>query len=117
MQARFASFEEIEVESQSYDHDLVIERGQVRKRSKKPSKPYKAQFGHKPLSAAEAIPWGGKRLIIGTGAYGSLPIMDEVLAEAERRGVEIVMVKTEEACRLLGDLPPEETYAILHITC
>jgi hypothetical protein len=117
MQARFIRFGEIEVEGQRYDHDLVIERGKVRKRSKKPSKPYKAQFGHTPLSAAEAIPWGGERLIIGTGAYGSLPIMDEVSAEAEQRGIEVVPVKTEEACRLLEDMPPEEVHAILHVTC
>ena len=117
MQARLIRFGEIEVEGQRYEHDLVIECGEVRKRSKKPSKPYKAQFGHTPLSAAEAIPWGGERLIVGTGAYGSLPVMEDVLAEAKRRGIEVVMVKTEEACRLLKDMTPEEVHAVLHVTC
>ena len=47
----------------------------MRKRSKKPSKAYrKEEFGHTPLSAHEDLPWGGGRLIIGTGAYGPLPI-------------------------------------------
>ena len=117
MQAKLIRFGEIEVEGQRYDHDLIIERGEIRKRSKKPSKPYKAQFGHTPLSAAEAIPWGSERLIVGTGAYGSLPIMDEIFAEAEQRGIKIVVVKTEEACRLLADLPVQEVNAILHVTC
>ena len=49
----------------------------MRKRSKKPSKPYRDRFGHTPLSADEELPWGERRLIIGTGAYGSLPIMPE----------------------------------------
>ena len=40
----------------------------MRKRKKKPSKPYRDEFGHTPLSADEELPWGGGRLIIGTGA-------------------------------------------------
>lgn len=117
MQARFIRFGEIEVEGQRYEHDLVIERGQIRQRSKKPSKPYKARYGHTPLSVDEDIPWGGKRLIVGTGAYGSLPIMDAVFKEAARRSVEVIAVKTEQACYLLAELPAEEVHAILHITC
>jgi hypothetical protein len=74
MQARLIRFGEIEIEGQRYENDLVIERGQVRKRRKKPSKPYKAQFGHTPLSADESILWGSVRLIAGTGPYGSLTI-------------------------------------------
>ena len=55
----------------AYEHDIVIDRGAVRKRSKKPSKPYRDKFGHTPLSADEELPWGGPRMIIGTGAYGA----------------------------------------------
>ena len=40
-----------------------------------------------PLSADEELPWGGRRLIIGTGAYDSLPIMPEVVAEAAREAL------------------------------
>jgi hypothetical protein len=54
---------------------------------------------------------------VGTGVYGSLPVMDEVYREAERRGVEVVAVKTEEACHLLADAAPGEANAVLHITC
>ena len=79
MEVRFLGFGSIEVEGRAYDHDIVIDRGAVRKRSKKPSKPYRDKFGHTPLSADEEIPWGGPRLIIGTGAHGSLPIMHEVV--------------------------------------
>ena len=58
----------------------------------------------------------GERLVIGTGATGSLPVMDEVKQEAARRRVELVMVPTEEAIRLLA-AGPKDTNAILHVTC
>jgi len=117
MRAGLVAFGEIEIEGERYTHDVLIESGQVRKRNRKPSKAYRGQYGHTPLSVDEAIPWAGRRLIIGTGAYGSLPIMPQVHEEAGRRGVEIVAVPTKEACRLLADVESEQVNAILHITC
>jgi hypothetical protein len=117
MRAELVAFGEIEIEGDRYSHDVVIEAGRVRKRSKKPSKAYCDQYGHTPLSAEEAIPWAGGRLIVGTGAYGSLPIMPQVHEEAARRDVEIVAVPTKEACKMLGDLQAEQVNAILHVTC
>ena len=63
----------------------MIDAGRVEKRHKRPSKPHREEYGHTPLSAEERIPWSGARLIVGTGASGSLPIMPAVRAEAERR--------------------------------
>ena len=60
MKMRMQTFGEIEVEGERYDDDLVIEQGEIRKRRKKPSKAYRARFGHTPLSAEEAIPWHGR---------------------------------------------------------
>jgi hypothetical protein len=117
MNAELLGFGELEVEETRFDADVVIERGQVRRRRKKPSKPYRDRFGHTPLSADESIPWGGPRLIVGTGADGRLPIMAEVYEEAARRNVEIVALPTEAACRLIADLEPGEVNAVLHVTC
>jgi hypothetical protein len=117
MKARLLGFGELEVEGKRYLHDVVIEGGKVRKRRKGPSKPFRERFGHTPLSAKEEIPWGGKRLIIGTGAQGALPIMDEVLAEAKRRGIEVTATPTSEACQLLEEVKKGQAYAILHCTC
>ena len=117
MEVRFLGFGSIEVEGRTYGHDIVIDRGVVRKRSKKPSKPYRDKFGHTPLSADEQLPWGGPRLIIGTGAHGSLPIMPEVVAEAARRNIELVAVKTEQACRVIAGLKRREVQAVLHVIC
>jgi hypothetical protein len=117
MEAHWIGFGEIEVAGARYDHDLVIDEGRIAKRRKKASKPFRGRFGHTPLSALETIPWGGRRLIVGTGASGSLPIMPEVWQEAERRGVEIVAAPTQDALALLRDTDAGEVRAILHVTC
>jgi hypothetical protein len=117
MKARWIEFGEIEIEGESYTFDVVIDAGAVKKRDKKPSKAERGRFGHTPLTANESIPWGGKRLIVGTGESGALPIMPDVWAEAERRGVEIVALPTEDALGLLGEVEAEDAYAVVHVTC
>jgi hypothetical protein len=117
MDVRHLGFGSIEVDGRAYEHDIVIDRGVVRKRSKKPSKKYRDKFGHTPLSADEELPWGRPRLIIGTGAYGSLPVMPEVVAEAARRNVDLVAVPTDQACQLIADLTRRTVNAVLHVTC
>jgi hypothetical protein len=117
VKVRLLGFGAIEVDGRDYEHDIVIDGGRVRQRKKKPSKPYRNEFGHTPLSAEEELPWGGSRLIIGTGAYGSLPIMAEVIEEAGRRGVDLVALPTEDACQLMASLDEREVYAVLHVTC
>src|SRR5258705_6588072 len=114
MKARLVKFGEIEVEGKRYTHDVVIEGGKVRKRKKGPSKQFREKFGHTPLSAEEEIPWSGKRLIVGIGAQGGLPVMDEVLAEAKRRGVELIAAPTEQVCQLLEEVKKVQAYPILH---
>ena len=110
------SFGVITIDGAAYEHDVVIDRGTISKRRKGPSKTYRDHFGHTPLSAEEAIPWNCRRLVIGTGASGSLPIMDEVREEADTRGVELVAVPTREAIELLKGDPPD-TNGIVHVTC
>jgi len=57
---------------------VVIDRGEIRKRRKAPSKQFREDFGHTPLSIEEDIPWKCARLVIGTGACSSLPVMNGV---------------------------------------
>jgi hypothetical protein len=117
MNAKWIAFGEVEIEGRRYASDVVIDAGRVEKRRKKPSKQHRDEYGHTPLSVEERIPWGGSRLIVGTGASGSLPIMPAVRAEAARRGIEILAAPTREALRLLRDVDAEDVYAIVHVTC
>ncbi|HEV2731832.1 MAG TPA: hypothetical protein VGV15_17515 [Terriglobales bacterium] len=103
------------IDKTTYEHDLIIDRGKIRKRKKKPSKRFREEFGHTPLSIEEEIPWKCQRLVIGTGAYGRLPVMQEVKHEAERRQVELLIVPTSKAVQLLEEDPAAN--AILHVTC
>ena len=53
--------------------------------------------------------------MIGTGAYGRLPVMKEGKREAERRYIELVIVPTREVIRLIER--ESAANAILHVTC
>ena len=117
MDARLISFGLIEIGGRRFEHDVVLEGGVVRRRKKGASKAYRDRYGHTPLSPDEAIPWSARRLIIGTGVSGQLPIMPELYEEARLRGVEIVAEPTEVACRLLQAAEPTEVAAVLHVTC
>ena len=117
MKARFVRFGIVQIDGRLYERDVVVVGGRVERRHKRASKPLRDRYGHTPLSLAEPIPWACRRLIVGTGADGALPITDEVVAEAARRGVELIAVPTPEACRLLSHADPDDTAAILHVTC
>ncbi len=117
MKARWISFGEIEIDGRRYGHDIVIQAGAVEKRHKKASKAYREETGHTPLSTDERIPWGGERLIVGTGQYGSMPVLPAVWTEAERRGVEVIALPSEEALGLIREADARDVYAIIHVTC
>lgn len=110
-------FGRITIDGVAYDHDLVVDRGEIRKRKKGPSKPRRDEFGHTPLTAEERIPWSAERLWIGTGAYGRLPVAEEVRAEARRRGVELRVEATPELVKSINAGLPAGTNLILHVTC
>jgi len=110
------SFGSIRIDGEIYEQDVVIDRGEVRLRKKKPSKRFRDEFGHTPLSVEEKIPWKCTQLVIGTGADHALPVMPDVLEEAKRRGVEVKVVGTVEAIQLLRSAGGK-TNAVLHITC
>src|SRR6516225_11711169 len=98
------SFGYIRIDGVSYDHDVVIDRGEVSKRKKKASKKFREAFGHTPLSLEEDIPWKCCRLVVGTGT-GALPVMEEVKAEAQRRKIELLILPTAEAIEELKRRP------------
>ncbi len=116
MRFKSFSFGSIRIDGVTYDYDLVIDRGEVRKRRKRASKQYRAAYGHTPLSIKEDIPWHCRRLVVGTGAQGAMPVMDGVGHEAKLRKVELLSLPTAEAIAILNR-GGEGTNAILHVTC
>jgi hypothetical protein len=110
------SFGSIRIDGAAYDRDVVIDHGTIRKRKKGPSKALRDAYGHTPLSVDEDIPWTCGRLVIGTGASGSLPVVEDVREEARRRDVELVIAPTAEAIGVLNE-GMKDTNAVLHLTC
>ena len=110
------SFGSLQIDGSTYHDDVVIDGGKVRKRKKKPSKQFREEFGHTPLSLGEGIPWKCQQLVIGTGAYGRLPVMHEVRSEAARKKIKLLVLPTVEAIAALNQ-NPKDTNAVLHVTC
>ncbi len=110
------SFGSVQVDGVTYDHDLIIDRGKIRKRNKAASRKYRSAYGHTPLSIAEDIPWRCRRLVIGAGADGALPVMKQVREEAHRRKIDLVVLPTAKAIDVLTKTT-KDTNAILHLTC
>jgi hypothetical protein len=54
--------------------------------------------------------------VIGTGADGALPIMQQVRGEARRRTVDLIILPTAEAIGVLTGAAAK-TNAVLHLTC
>lgn len=117
MDIRWLGFGAIEIDGERFERDVVIDAGRVRRRHKGTSKRFRDDFGHTPLSVEESIPWGGKRLIVGTGADARLSVMDAVREAAAKRDIELTCVPTEEACLILRSTKAREAHAILHVTC
>ncbi len=110
------SFGAIRIDGVTYDHDLIIDHGKIRKRKKAASRKFRGSYGHTPLSIAEDIPWRCRRLVIGTGAHGALPVMQQVRDEARRRKIDLVVLPTADAIGALTKAAAD-TNAILHLTC
>lgn len=108
------SFGSIIIDGETYLKDVVIDDGTIKKRKKSESKKYSSQFGHTPLSPDENIPWNCSILIIGTGHYSSLPVMDGIHDIALKKGVEVRLMSTPEAIKHVND---KDTNLILHLTC
>jgi hypothetical protein len=110
------SFGRLQIDDTVYVHDVVIDRGKIRKRDKKPSKKFRSEFAHTPLSVKEDIPWKCRRLVVGTGANGGLPVMKDVKREAGERKIELLILPTAQAIEMLNK-GLDDTNAVLHITC
>lgn len=110
-------FGRITIDGVVYDHDVVIEARGIRKRKKGPSKPRREEFGHTPLTVEEKIPWSGEHLWIGTGAFGRLPVTEELRREARRRGVGLLVETTPALVERINAGMPAGTNLILHVTC
>jgi hypothetical protein len=57
----YPGFGAVMIDGERFDHDVVVEAGRVRRRRKRPSKPYRSRYGHTPLSLATRRSSGRRR--------------------------------------------------------
>jgi hypothetical protein len=110
------SFGWIQIDGKTYEHDVVIDRGEIKKRKKKPSKKFRDKFGHTPLSIEEKfleVPPAYRR----QRSRRCPPVMDAVKRKAEKRGIELIILPTPRALERLNKESTDDTNAILHVTC
>jgi hypothetical protein len=103
----------IRIDGTTYQHDVVIDLGEIRERKEKPSKKFRDDAGHIPLSIEERSLGSVSSLVIGTGT-GAMPVMDEVKQDDRHRKVELRILPTAQAIELLK-MAPSGSNAILHV--
>ncbi|WFO74731.1 hypothetical protein J4526_06530 [Desulfurococcaceae archaeon MEX13E-LK6-19] len=114
----------IVIDGKKYDEDIVICMNNVELRPKELSRKYRGLFGHTPLSREEIeylVDSCGKpeAIIIGTGQYGDLPIMNDAMEYISNLGVELYVDRTPKILDIVNEMLDEnkKIIAIIHLTC
>lgn len=57
-------------------------------------------------------------LVVGTGYYGEMMVPTETRKQVESGGIELIIEKTAEACKVFNHLSESrKVVAVLHLTC
>lgn len=58
-------------------------------------------------------------LVVGTGAYGLMRVLEETGKQLEENGIRLITQRTGEACKIYNDLikAGKNIVAALHLTC
>jgi hypothetical protein len=108
----------VKIGCETYEKDLIIHAdGKISKRKKKKSKPFKAQYGHTPLSENELDILEEEKpqvVYVGTGYDGALPITPE--AKEILDNYQTVILPTPEAIKKINE-DKHKLVAFIHVTC
>ncbi|MEM4576176.1 MAG: MTH938/NDUFAF3 family protein [Candidatus Nezhaarchaeales archaeon] len=105
-------FGEITIDGKKYSKDVIISLSEV--------KSWWRIKGHEvcveDLKLLESEDF--ELLVIGTGYYGAVKVLSEVEEWVKRRGAELIVLPTKEACDLYNKESKEKkVVATLHLTC
>ncbi|HIE06192.1 MAG TPA: hypothetical protein EYP58_05270 [bacterium (Candidatus Stahlbacteria)] len=107
------SFGNIVVDGRGYTSDIIIFPDHI-KDSWWRKEGHRLQLVDIPdiLNAAPEV------VIIGTGSSGLMEVVEEVICELNRRGIEVHIERTAEAVRRFNEQPEDKkAIAALHLTC
>jgi len=106
-------FGHIVIDGVSYRQDLLIWPGQIKK-------DWWRQEAHllQVADVAEALAAGPEVLVVGMGNPGRMQVDQALAAYLKDKGIDLVAVPTQEACRLINAMAGKRRLAAaLHLTC
>ena len=107
------SFGKIIINGKIYQRDLIIFQDRIRSN-------WRREQGHslRMMDLHEVIAAGPKVLIIGTGMFGRMEILQKTMNLLKSLNIEVVEGKTETACQIFNQRQVEgNVIAALHLTC
>ena len=109
------SFGRIRVDGIDYSEDVILLRGEVR------SPWWRSAGGHvyAPTDLEEVVAATPEVVILGTGYFGRVKVLDETRTVLADVGSEVVVEKTSRAVETFNQLATEgrDVAAALHLTC
>ena len=109
------SFGRIRVDGDDYSKDLILLRGEVR------SPWWRGAGGHifAPPDLEDVVAAAPEIVVLGTGYFGRVKVLDETLTEFADAGSEVVVERTGVAVEIFNRLAAEgrDVAAALHLTC
>jgi hypothetical protein len=106
-------FGRVEIDDIVYDQDVVVFPDRVRSG-------WQRGDGHNLAveDLAEVLEAEPEVVIIGRGTFGRLKIPDDVRSAIAARGIELLMKRTEQACRTYNERSRRQrVVAALHLSC
>ncbi len=120
----FSDFGWILIDSQKFEHDVVIDyNGNIFERPKYLSSSKKSIYGHTPFTLNELMEIISRvgdfdTIIIGTGQYGAMPVEEDVKEYVKSINKELIITDTQKAINeFLNRVNKEKVIAIFHVTC
>lgn len=124
MRIEASSFGRISINGEEYDHDVVIFPDKIEKRKKWITK---EKHGTSHKFTCEEMEEYLKRVdtdemevvVVGTGQYGRLGLLDEVKELLDEKGIKAVEMKTPQAAERFteGKESRDQRLGIFHVTC
>ncbi len=107
------SFGRIVIDGKTYTSDIILYPDRV-------DDSWWRKSGHllQKEDLRDIIQYNPEVLIVGTGAYGLMNVLDETKQFLELKGIELRAGVTEEACKTYNELKEKrKVVAAFHLTC
>jgi hypothetical protein len=103
----------IVVNGQKYTSDIIIFPDRIRDNWRR-----KSSHKLRVEDIAEVITENPEVLIVGTGAFGVMKVLPEVVPVVEPKGIKLITEATDKACNTYNQIcHSQRVVAALHITC